>query len=382
MLSSTLPTKPVLPRMRTFRPRKISEGDNTGAGAGAAPTPVEECCIGPASIAPGPGFPAGGAGSVETAVANPGRPAVRGVEAAVAATRAARVRGAGGAAGDRHGIAAVALVADSVRQGQALTMTIARLPIGQRRHATAPEGARRAATHRRQAPAPSQRAVVTARRRGLHRAASGPRRHPRRDRKTTTDRSRHSAAHAGTSAAHGAAETVLAEAARAIGRRRATHAEREGRGVPTVLSAPPSAPPPAPPPPSTVIVPVPTPLSSGRDRHPSAIEAIAASAAAHAARLLRAIVSRHDAPSGAPLSAGRAPTVDQAFQRAPWRVSSGWSAAEDGGDNTGAARAAPNRSRSAASGPPRAGAEFQRPRIVSPTATLSGTRSASTRTRC
>ena len=45
MLSSTLPTKPVLPRISTLRPRKISEGDNTGAGA-AARRPVEGCSIG------------------------------------------------------------------------------------------------------------------------------------------------------------------------------------------------------------------------------------------------------------------------------------------------------------------------------------------------
>src|SRR5690242_16755932 len=45
MLSSTLPTKPVLPRISSLRPRKISDGDSTGA-AGAAP--VETSSIGPA----------------------------------------------------------------------------------------------------------------------------------------------------------------------------------------------------------------------------------------------------------------------------------------------------------------------------------------------
>ena len=49
MLSSTLPDEPGAAQdEQTLRPRKISEGDNTGAGAGAAPPPVEECCIGPA----------------------------------------------------------------------------------------------------------------------------------------------------------------------------------------------------------------------------------------------------------------------------------------------------------------------------------------------
>src|SRR5262252_2090078 len=56
MLSSTLPTNPVLPRISSFRPRKTSDGDSTGAAAAA---PVETSSIGPASIAPGHGFPPG-----------------------------------------------------------------------------------------------------------------------------------------------------------------------------------------------------------------------------------------------------------------------------------------------------------------------------------
>ena len=91
-------------------------------------------------------------------------------------------------------------------------MTIARLPIEDRRHVTAPESARRAGNPEAAGAGAVARAIVTACRRGLRRAAPGPRRQPRRDRTTTTDRSRRSAAHAGTSAAHGAADTVLAEA--------------------------------------------------------------------------------------------------------------------------------------------------------------------------
>jgi hypothetical protein len=43
MLSSTLPTNPVLPRMNTLRPRKISATGNVGPGGGAVPVvPVDD----------------------------------------------------------------------------------------------------------------------------------------------------------------------------------------------------------------------------------------------------------------------------------------------------------------------------------------------------
>src|SRR6476661_3170437 len=220
MLSSTFPTHPVLPRIRTLRPRKISEGDS--AGAEAAPAPVEECCIGPLSIAPGPGFPACGDASVEGGVA--------GLRTSVRAAGTAAVRHAGRAAGDRLRIASEAFVAARRRQVPAHAPAVARFLIEQRGHAAESERAQGAVDTESAAAHAVARSVIAADERRIHRAAAGAGGSAGVTRQAQTAHRTRRAAQAGLGAGPVAADAVLAEAARAIGRDRAREAERQPAG--------------------------------------------------------------------------------------------------------------------------------------------------------
>jgi hypothetical protein len=102
--------------------------------------------------------------------------------------------------------------------------------------------------------------------------------------------------------------------------------------------------------------------------------------------LLRAIVSRHDAPSGRRCQPARAPTVDQAFQRA--LVARQQRLVGRGRSRRATTRARArgrrrHRSRSGCIGPASIapGPELPAAAYVSPTATLPVTRSASSGTR-